>query len=289
VAAARSVIVAAKPYLTEDDPPEPDRTQGPHARVGRYAWVDHYAPAPRRIAGGVPAHPAGRSPRRGIRRRQLDRGPRRRPSRRPRLVRQERQPPVAGRRKLVRARLDHHHGCVRTDARAGGRRLRRLHPLHRRVPDRGDHRSRGDRRQPLHQLDPAETRLDSGPVPSGDRRPNLRVRRLPGRLPDLRATRPSKHDRTRRGGRRLGRRDRTARRRRRLDRRPVRPLVRRRPGLPVGATQRPRRDRQRRRPNRFPHPGRARALPCPHRPDPRRTRRLGDRPPARTIADGRRP
>ena len=39
---ARSVIVAAKPYLTADDPPRPNL--GPHARVGRYAWVDHYAP-----------------------------------------------------------------------------------------------------------------------------------------------------------------------------------------------------------------------------------------------------
>jgi epoxyqueuosine reductase len=44
VADARSVIVAAKPYLTEDDPPAPDVGAGPHARVGRYAWVDHYAP-----------------------------------------------------------------------------------------------------------------------------------------------------------------------------------------------------------------------------------------------------
>ena len=41
---ARSVIVAAKPYLTDDDPPRPDRAAGPQARVGRYAWVDHYAP-----------------------------------------------------------------------------------------------------------------------------------------------------------------------------------------------------------------------------------------------------
>jgi epoxyqueuosine reductase len=39
---ARSVIVAARPYLTADDPPPP-ATGGPHARVGRYAWVDHYA------------------------------------------------------------------------------------------------------------------------------------------------------------------------------------------------------------------------------------------------------
>ena len=41
---ARSVIVAAKPYLTDDDPPRPHRAAGPQARVGRYAWVDHYAP-----------------------------------------------------------------------------------------------------------------------------------------------------------------------------------------------------------------------------------------------------
>ena len=42
VPGARSVIVAARSYLTEVDPPTP--TDGPHARVGRYAWVDHYAP-----------------------------------------------------------------------------------------------------------------------------------------------------------------------------------------------------------------------------------------------------
>lgn len=41
---ARSVIVAARTYLTDTDPPTPDAHTGPHARVGRYAWVDHYAP-----------------------------------------------------------------------------------------------------------------------------------------------------------------------------------------------------------------------------------------------------
>ncbi|NND74380.1 MAG: tRNA epoxyqueuosine(34) reductase QueG [Ilumatobacter sp.] len=41
---ARSVIVAARPYLTDADPERPAETLGPHARVGRYAWVDHYAP-----------------------------------------------------------------------------------------------------------------------------------------------------------------------------------------------------------------------------------------------------
>jgi epoxyqueuosine reductase len=41
VADARSVVVAARPYLTDTDPEPP--TTGVSARVGRYAWVDHYA------------------------------------------------------------------------------------------------------------------------------------------------------------------------------------------------------------------------------------------------------
>lgn len=41
LSSARSVIVAARPYLAED---EPDRPSGAQARVARYAWVDHYAP-----------------------------------------------------------------------------------------------------------------------------------------------------------------------------------------------------------------------------------------------------
>ncbi len=44
VAGARSVIVAARPYLTDADPVRPTPAAGPYARVGRYAWVDHYAP-----------------------------------------------------------------------------------------------------------------------------------------------------------------------------------------------------------------------------------------------------
>jgi len=38
---ARSIIVAARPYLADH---EPERPPGAHARVARYAWVDHYAP-----------------------------------------------------------------------------------------------------------------------------------------------------------------------------------------------------------------------------------------------------
>ena len=41
VPGARSVIVGARSYLADDDPPRPP---GPQARVARYAWVDHYAP-----------------------------------------------------------------------------------------------------------------------------------------------------------------------------------------------------------------------------------------------------
>jgi epoxyqueuosine reductase len=41
VAGARSIIVAARPYRSID---EPDRPDGAQARIGRYAWVDHYAP-----------------------------------------------------------------------------------------------------------------------------------------------------------------------------------------------------------------------------------------------------
>ena len=44
VEGAQSVIVAARPYLTDTDPEHPPSEAGPHARVGRYAWVDHYAP-----------------------------------------------------------------------------------------------------------------------------------------------------------------------------------------------------------------------------------------------------
>ncbi len=39
---ASSIIVAARSYLTDTDPAVVPGT--PHARVGRYAWTDHYAP-----------------------------------------------------------------------------------------------------------------------------------------------------------------------------------------------------------------------------------------------------
>jgi epoxyqueuosine reductase len=41
VAGARSIVVAARSYLTDEEPPRP---AGVQARVARYAWVDHYTP-----------------------------------------------------------------------------------------------------------------------------------------------------------------------------------------------------------------------------------------------------
>jgi epoxyqueuosine reductase len=41
VEGARSIIVAARPYRATDEPPRP---AGAQARIGRYAWVDHYEP-----------------------------------------------------------------------------------------------------------------------------------------------------------------------------------------------------------------------------------------------------
>jgi epoxyqueuosine reductase len=44
VAGARSVIVGARSYLADEEPARPSGPGvGPHARVARYAWVDHYA------------------------------------------------------------------------------------------------------------------------------------------------------------------------------------------------------------------------------------------------------
>ncbi len=41
VANAKSIIVAARPYRADE---EPERPAGVQARIGRYAWIDHYAP-----------------------------------------------------------------------------------------------------------------------------------------------------------------------------------------------------------------------------------------------------
>ena len=68
-----------------------------------------------------------------------------------------------------------------------------MHKLHRRLPDRRDHRTVPTRRPPLHLLFTHRIkRRDPGGVPPRDRQPHLRLRRLPRRLPvePLRRRRP---------------------------------------------------------------------------------------------------
>jgi epoxyqueuosine reductase len=61
VPGARSIIVAARSYLADDDPPRPP---GAQARVARYAWVDHYAPL--RVALRSIAHRLRRADHRAV-------------------------------------------------------------------------------------------------------------------------------------------------------------------------------------------------------------------------------
>ena len=194
VAGARSIIVAARPYLTDDDPPRPAGAAGAcrPLRLGR-----PLRPAACRPADDGPS--AARRRRAGgrLRRRQRHRRPRGRLSRRARLVRQERQPARRRRRELVRARLRRHHGATtrrppRRSADGCGTCRRCLDAL----PDRGDRRAGRDRRQSLPGLGAAAAgRRSRSPCRAGGRRPHLRLRRLPGRLPADRAPRAPAHGR----------------------------------------------------------------------------------------------
>ena len=111
VPGARSIIVAARSYLADE---EPARPAGAQARVARYAWVDHYGP----LRAGLRAI-AGRLRSAGERaiafaddNAVVDRevaylgglG----------LVRQERQPARRRRRELVRARIRRDHSATTT-------------------------------------------------------------------------------------------------------------------------------------------------------------------------------
>ena len=67
--------------------------------------------------------------------------------------------------------------------RAGGRPLRQLQCLHRRLPDRGDRRAVPARRAALHLLpDDRARRADPGRIARRHRQPHLRLRRLPAGL-----------------------------------------------------------------------------------------------------------
>ena len=73
-------------------------------------------------------------------------------------------------------------GRARADA-AARRRLRLVHALHRRLPDRRARRAGHARRDAVPLVLDAGARADPGGVPRGARRAGLRLRHLPGRLP----------------------------------------------------------------------------------------------------------
>ena len=244
VPGARSVIVAARSYLTDQDP-EPAAT-GPQARVGRYAWVDHYAP----LRTGLRA--VAKSIRRA----------------------DERAVAFADDNSMVDRAIAHRAGLgwfgknanlllpgvgswfvlgsiVTTAA---------YEPTAAPVADGCGTCTRCIYGCPTGAII-APGMIDAGRCLSwilqkpgtiplewreADRRPHLRMRRLPGRLPDLGPARPTRDRRDRRSVRCVGRCARPARRRRRMDHPAVRPLVRRGSGLPLGAPQRVDRHRQRR-------------------------------------------
>ncbi len=102
---------------------------------------------------------------------------------------------------------------ARADA-AARRRLRVVHALHRRLPDGRAGRAGDARRDPLPLVLDAGARADPGDVPCGARRPGLRLRHLPGRLP-LESRRRAAPGRRAAGRRRARRPRRLAPRRRR--------------------------------------------------------------------------
>ena len=223
------------------DPTRRARTAG----VARYACDDHYERAPRRAAAGRrPPEGATATGRAWCRddNALVDREAAYRAGLG--LVRQERQPAAAGPGLVVRARLGRHRRAAAADDGAGRRRVRRVPPLHRRLPDRGDRRSRRGRRPALPGLAGAAPGHVPARAPGGARRPHLRLRRLPGGVPARTVAAPTRRRRTSRD-RATARRGSTvldllARRRRHARSSRARPLVHRRPRPSLAAPQRAR-------------------------------------------------
>ena len=190
---ASSIIVAARSYLTDDEPAID--TDTPQARVARYAWVDHYAP----LRAGL------RDVARSIRRAD------------------HRAVAFADDNSIVDREVAHRAGLGWFGKNANlllpgagswfvlgssspppstsrppprRRRVRHVPAVPRRLPDRGDRRPRGDRRRRCLAWLLQKPGVDPRRVPGGDRRPDLRLRRLPGGLPADRPARPPLHRRT---------------------------------------------------------------------------------------------
>ena len=193
---AQSVLVAARPYLTDIDP-EPPAT-GVSARVGRYAWVDHYAELRRglRVAAAEIEAAGYRALVFADDNSLVDRAIAHRAGlgwfgKNANLL-----VPGSGSFFVLGSIITTAPYAAQRDA--GDRWLRLVRPVPRRLSDHGDHRAGRDRRCPLPELGVAEAGPDPGRVPRGRPRPHLRVRRLPGRVPHLRAPRPAQHRRPRR-------------------------------------------------------------------------------------------
>ena len=117
------------------------------------------------------------------RRRQLDGRSRGGMARGSRLVRKERQPPLARTRLLVRARRSGHERAPRNGRASRRRRVRAVPALHRRLPDRRDRCARCRRRPPVSRVVGASAGHFPRRASRGAGRPHLRLRRLPGGVP----------------------------------------------------------------------------------------------------------
>ena len=144
---ARSLVVGALGYLR--DPPPAIPTPSRPGRVARYAWSDVYADLTKRLGPGAARAPGGGLPRRRPRRPERAGRPGRGAAGRARLVRPQRQPAAARAGVVVRARLDRDRRRRSSPLGAGPRRVRLVHPVPARLPDRGHRRARRRRRPAL--------------------------------------------------------------------------------------------------------------------------------------------
>ena len=149
-------------------------------RLPRYTWYDALRGAARAKLDELGRRLGGDVPR--PRRREPARRPRGGRAQRRRLLRQEHAADHAAPRLVGRARHARHRRRARADA-AARRRLRRVPPLHRRLPDGRARRARDARRDEVPLLLDAGARGDPGGLPRASRRAGLRLRHLPGRLP----------------------------------------------------------------------------------------------------------
>ena len=179
VRGARSVIAAAMP-LWRPAGAAARRPRRPHAALRLERSLRAAARAPHRAR----RPPAGaRRALRRVRRLQPPRRPRRRGARGPGLLGPQHDGDRARRGVVRGARGDRHRRRARAGGGARAARLRLLHALPRRLPDRRADRARRARRDALPVDDDAGARAGVRGARGGARGPRLRLRHLPGRVP----------------------------------------------------------------------------------------------------------